>query len=136
MITDQQEAAIAAARAKSAQDKNVPLLISVKDAWLIPNTELTRKAEDFVEYHGDPKATLEERKQYIATLGRAGKRRVIVTPDKPFEIAKASREELVTFAFNEYGATLNPEAHLASLRAEVRKLAVAHGAAAPEEALG
>ena len=61
MITDAQEAALAARRAQTAQDKKFPHLIHIEDGRLMPNVARLRGHEKYRVFTGSPKATPEER---------------------------------------------------------------------------
>jgi hypothetical protein len=124
-IDEKLEQAVAESRGRSRQNKLVPWLIR-DDGMIVPNVPLVAKKPNFRPYHGRIDASLEDRKRYLQNLG--SKRRVIVdeTPAEeapPFVVSKANRDELVAFAQEQFGATLNPEDHLNKLRAQVAKLA-------------
>lgn len=152
-ITEAQEIGqVEAQRRAHAQNKRYPLLINVDDGRLVPNvpqlggrTEI--RAQDgrllrtailahprYRVYMGDPKAPLEERMRLLATSG-FGVHNPVIDPDAPrnavvaesFDISKASKQELVAFAEKQYGTTLDPNKHHATLRAEVRQLAANAG---------
>lgn len=116
-----QERMQADARGKHRQDKKAPLLIR-DDGMLYPNLPLVRKNPRFRVYHGNPKASLADRMRYLQGLG--AKREVVFTeePAEPFDIGKASLEELMTFATEQYGAVLDPNKPLAQLRKDLFRL--------------
>jgi hypothetical protein len=124
MIDDKFEARVAEHRGKNRQNKSVPFLIR-DDGVLMPNVPLIAKKQRFRPYHGDIKATLEERMKYLA--GQPQRRRVINTAppadDEPFDIAKASKDDLIKFAEDEYGELIDPALHLNKIRSIVAKLA-------------
>jgi hypothetical protein len=99
---------------------------------------------DYRPYMGDPRATLEERRRIVETgsyLSRPavvdshpliGNTQILGAPAdggevEPFDVAKATRQELVDFALRYYGATIDEkgDTHLMSLRAQVKRLAEA-----------
>lgn len=126
-ISEQQEAALSNARASSSrQDKKMPFLINRNDGRLYPNTPLMRKHADYIPYTGSVSATREERMVYLRT-GSTRQRLIInstVEEDEtPFDIGKATAEELVAFALNTYGAALDQADGLKKLRNQVAKLA-------------
>lgn len=134
MITEEQEAAVSEARARARQDKRIPFLIHMDDARLIPNVEKLRKHPKYRIYTGPAGAGEAERKAWLNSMsGNGAMHRAIVTESKPFDISKATVDELVAFASDQYGALVTPDKRmtldkqLAYARAEVRKLAETHG---------
>jgi hypothetical protein len=135
MLNDAQagalESKVADARARQRQDKTHPLLINAQDGRLMPNVPRIRnnKKSHYVVYTGDPKATLESRMRWLKTLSTNGARRVIDTSeDAPFDIGKASKQELVDFAIAEYQITLDVNTDHRKLRGQVKTLAEQHEA--------
>jgi hypothetical protein len=119
-----QDRAVEATGRKYAQDKAVPFVINTKDGRLVPNNVLTRELPDYVLYHGDIKATHEQRMAYLANGHRS--RRVVNTAakeDEVFDVGTADGMALVAFAMDEYGAVLDPTKPIKNLRAEVLRLA-------------
>jgi len=145
------------AMVQAKQDKKVPFLIHVHDARLVPNVpqlggdgKLIPPNPLYRPYHGNPKASLDERLAYLSTVGTSGAatrtvvKTVVLAPEeadalpedeKPFDIGKASREELLAFALDTYGTALPPDTHLATLRKQVNALARS-AARGEEEGLG
>jgi len=142
MITDQQEASLAAAaNALSRQDAKTPFLINIHDGRLFPNIAKLRKGNtakfglNYRPYHGPPKATIEQRMQYLrsetGTPGASAAAPLVidsetdtyVPPPPPFDIGKASRDELITFAASQYGQVIEPNANIMSARKRVREWA-------------
>lgn len=115
------EERIAERRSRLRQDKKVPLLIR-DDGMLYPNTKLVAKKQNFRPYHGNPKASLQDRLRYLKGLG--AQRAVVYTeePEEPFDIGKADADALVQFAMEQWGAVLDPAKPLKVLRSEVFKL--------------
>ena len=141
MITEQQEVRLAAAtNALSKQDAKTPFLINIHDGRLFPNIAKLRKGntakfgQNYRPYHGPAKATQEQRMQYlrseVGTPARAVGPVVIdseeaefVPPPPPFDISKASKEELITFAATQYGKVIGPDVHFMTARKMVREFA-------------
>lgn len=123
------ERQISAVRGRARQDKRNPLLISMKDHLLWPNVPNLRKNKDMILYTGNPKASADERRRYVESMktGRAGVRAVIDSSE-PFDVAKASKQELLDFALTEYGKTLNPSAPDVTLRKQISIMAKEAGA--------
>lgn len=119
---------IAARAARNKQDKKHPFVINIHDGRLLPNVPNLRAHSNYRVYTGDPKASAQERLRFLSVAGH--RPRVVDSevsgeqpPPPPFDIAKAGRDELVEFAASQYGAALDPGAHLNALRAQVRALA-------------
>jgi hypothetical protein len=121
------ERKVASARVRR-QDKQNPLLISMTDFLLFPNVPNLRKNQDMILFRGNKDASLEERKRYVESMktGRAGMRAVV--DSGPFDVAKASSQDLVDFAMIEYGEELNIKTPRASLVKQVVALAKKHEA--------
>lgn len=123
--TEKLEEAAAARRNRNRQNKEVPFLIR-DDGVLMPNVPLIARKRNFRPYRGDPAASLEERMRYLQ--GLSAQRRVINSAEQadeeaPFDIAKASKDELITFAEENYAVTLDEGMHLNKMRAEVARMA-------------
>lgn len=119
------EERVAAHRGRTRQNRAAPWLIR-DDGAIFPNVPNIAKKNNFRVYHGDIKAPLEERLRYLQ--GLPGKRRVIVSGEPtdeapPFDLAKCTKDELIAFAEQEYGYTLDPEKNLHTLRSEFAKVA-------------
>ena len=129
MTTEAHEADVAEARGRTLQDRRNPFLIHVDDGRLVPNTVNLRKHPKYRVFTGSPKASPAERRLWLATMSGEGRRVVqdSTLTEAPFDIGKATREELAAFALSEYSQVLNLDMHLATMRAEVRRLAEAHG---------
>lgn len=123
VIDENLEQRVADHRGKTRQNKEVPWLIRDPDGSLWPNTPLLAKKQNMRPYRGRVDATLEERLRYLQGFG--SRRRVIVSEveEAPFDLAKCTKEELIAFAEEEYGYTLDPEGNLHALRAEFAKVA-------------
>jgi hypothetical protein len=123
MINDSQDAALSNAT-RPKQDKNIPFLIHVDDGRLVPNMPLLRLHPKYRPYHGTLTATQAERMTYLKTEYKSTPRAVIDSANtKAFDIATASREELMAFALAEYGTSLAPTLNAMSMRVQIRKLA-------------
>ena len=119
---EQTEERAAAFRAKRRQNRDVPWLIR-NDGMIFPNVPLIAKKPNFRPYRGDPGAPLQERLAYLE--GLPGKRRVIVqeAEPEPFNITKATKDDLIQFAMDEYSEPIDPAEHINKVRATVCKLA-------------
>lgn len=116
------EQRIAERRAKQRHLSNPPFLIHIEDGRLYPHTKLSAANPRYRPYHGDPKASLDDRMRYLQGLG--GKRQVVFSEvDEPFDIGKADVDELVMFAMDQYGVALDPAKPLNELRKKVADLA-------------
>lgn len=124
-ITPELEQRIADHRSKNRQSKTCPWLIR-EDGAIYPNVPLIAKKQNFRPYHGDPAASLEERMRYLQGLSHQRRRVIMSAPvieEEPFDIAKASKEELIEFAMEEFSEPIDPGEHLNKVRAIVAKLA-------------
>ncbi len=130
-ISSTQEANLAAARARTRQDKKIPFLINTEDARLVPNTPLTAKLAQYRPFHGDFRASEAERKAYLMSGGLGTTKRGVKIPTQEeleaevFDIAKASKDELIAFAFDQYQEVLDPSTDVRTLRKKVAELAAA-----------
>ncbi len=119
MITAQQDQVMSEIRGKNRQDKRVPLLINRDNLRLMPNTPLIRKRPQYMPYDGaatDDEAT---RRSYVEGTGTRRPRVVNSAAEADvFDIGKATKDELVAFAFAEYGKMLNAEKDVRTLRKE------------------
>lgn len=113
----------AAARKRTRQNKQDPLLICLEDGALFPNVPNIQKKPNFIVYQGDPNASLDERMAYVRSMkGGRGGRRGVTNSLAPFDIGKATKEELFDFALTEYDTELK-DAPLMVLRKQVQALA-------------
>lgn len=108
------------------QDKEIPLCININDGRLVPNVKAIRENVNYRPYMGPLNATVPQRMALISqSVG--GRTRVIATAPildmNTFDVSKATREELVTFAQDEYAVELEPDTHLTTLRRQVKDLA-------------
>lgn len=126
MITAEQEQRLtdSHARSRKKQDKEHPHLVNVKDGRLMPNTPKLREMADYRVYDGPIDGTREQRLVWVrAALKRNPVKIVNTQEQETFDIGKASKDDLVTFAFEQWGATLDSAKPLKMLRDEVAKLA-------------
>ena len=123
-INEAFEARVAAHRSATRQDTKVPFLIR-DDGVLFPNVPLIAKKPNFRPYRGDIKAPLDERMKFLR--GVSGRRvintEVVADEEAPFDIAKASKDDLIKFAVDEFGENIDPADHLNKIRSVVAKLA-------------
>lgn len=130
-ITADQEQRISDIRSRQRQrqmeqETGTSLLINIKTGRLFPNVPLVFKKPDWRPYHGDPNWPLEKRMEWVRGTQKA--RRVIMSePQEPFDLARADKEQIIAFALEEFGVTLNPAKPLAKLREEVANMARAQG---------
>lgn len=122
------EERLAEARVSNRQNKAVPFLIR-DDGMLYPNVPLVAKNPRYRPYHGDPKATLKQRLDWLAGVQAPQRRKVVLEPE-PFNLSHATAEEIVAFALEEFGAALDPETPLKLLREQCFNLANLPDAAA------
>ena len=119
-LTAADEQRMADRRSRLRQKKN-PALVIRDDGVLYPNTAQMEKHPRYRPYHGDPKASLDDRMRYLAGLQK--KRAVVFEEtEEPFDVNTASVDELVQFALDQYGAVLNPMKPRKDLQREVFRL--------------
>jgi len=115
------EEQITEARSRTRQDKRTPFLINQDDGRLYPNTALVAKNPKYRPYHGDVRASEAERMAYLAGRETSTRRKVVLDPE-PFNLSRATADEIVSFAMEEYGAALDADQDINDLRAECFKL--------------
>lgn len=139
-----------AVRKKYAQDKQVPFLIHITDGRLVPNTLATRgdphaagglattRDANYVPYHGDPKASTNERLKWLRTANVGPRSRVMnsASDDEvaPVDIGKLTKDQLVSYALAEFGLRLKADADIRTMRKAI--MAAAGAPVAADEALG
>jgi hypothetical protein len=141
MAVSAKEAGYLAAQAKrSNQNRKTPFLINAVDGRLVPNiltrdektgeqfSRIMRHNSNYRPFHGDPKASREERLAYVdsnlgAVRSAAGSALGDLAGEPAFDIGRASKDELVTFAADEYGAVLSAATDIRTLRKQVADLA-------------
>jgi len=104
------------------QDKDIPFLINLDDARLVPNNVNTRDLPDYRPYHGDVNWDLEKRKAWVTQMLRTGGRvRVVDTSpeDTVFDLAKATKEQIAEFAKREYALELALDTDIRTMRRKV-----------------
>lgn len=121
-ITERHEQMVAKQRTARRQDKQHPLLIR-DDGVLYPNVPLVAAKPNFRVYTGDPKASLKDRLQYIKMGGLRRVPQLVNTEPPPFDVGKATKEEILTFAVEEFGVGLDDTKPLARLREDLVALA-------------
>lgn len=126
MITEKMEQQLADTRASLRQDKDIPMCINIDDGRLVPNNKATRELVNYKPYAGPLNATKEQRMAFIKQS--VGRRVNVVASSalieiETFDVSKATRDELVSFAFDNYGTVLDPEVHLSTLRKQVKDIA-------------
>ena len=115
------EARLAEARVSNRQSKSIPFLIR-DDGMLYPNVPLVAKNPRYRPYHGDPKANLQQRLDWLAGVQAPQRRRVVMEPE-PFNLSEATADEIVSFALEEFGAALDPDTPIKKLREQCFNLA-------------
>lgn len=94
------------------------------DGMLFPATPGVLRLPQYRPYHGNPKATLEQRLEYLRGqfAGAADSRRMAMEQGA-FDIGTADKLGLAEFASMEYGVDLDLRKDIGILRAEVAALA-------------
>lgn len=112
-----------------AQDKKIPMLINIHDGRLIANSVAIRgdgtdshpANTDYRLYTGSLSATLEERMAFISSsIGGSRSRVVDTSVEAPtFDLGTATKEEIIAFAFTEFGMVLSENTDIRTLRKNV-----------------
>jgi hypothetical protein len=128
MISETQESNLsqaAAGSAKRRQDKTHPMVIHMTSGRLMPNTPRLRVHKDYRVYTGALDADLPTRMRWLAGMSKMPTT-VNVTNSKEaednFDLGAATKDDIVTFAFEQYGAVLDPAQDIRVLRKAVMKL--------------
>jgi hypothetical protein len=129
MITAAQEERLSEANSrtgKKKQDRDNPMVINIEDGRLMPNTPRLRAHKQYRVYSGPLDASVPQRMKWLEGALKQLPRRVVNSaPEEVFDIGTATADDLVVFAMENYGATLDPAHPLKKLRTEVAKLAAA-----------
>ena len=138
MISPQQETNLAAAtqRAKKKQDKTNPMvIINLSNGRVMPNTPRLRAHKDYRVYSGDIKAALPERMRWLEGQSKFTAPKVVNSKEAEdmFDVGTATIDELVIFAVEQWGATLDPAKPAKVLRKEVMALAEKHASDNPAQ---
>ena len=127
MISEQQEANLAAAnaRSKKKQDKANPMVININNGRLMPNTPRLRAHKDYRVYSGKLDASVPERMKWLAGALKQLPTKVVNSKEAEdtFDVGTASVDDLVIFAMEQWAVTLDPSKPIKKLRAEVVALA-------------
>lgn len=127
MINEQQEASLQRAndgRSTKRQDKTNPFVINIHNARLMPNTKRLREHKDYRVYGGKHDDSLEVRQRWLKGAGRMIQQVVDSTANAaPFDVGTATAEDLVMFAYENYGKVLDAKLPPKKLREAVKELA-------------
>jgi len=110
---------------KRRQDKTNPFVIHIENGRLMPNTPRLRTHAMYRVYGGALDAPLPERMAWLKGMQRMPRKVVNTAPQDVFDIGTATADDLVMFALEEYGATLDLALSLKKLRTKVAELAAA-----------
>lgn len=89
------------------------------DGMLYPATDNVLRQQNFRPYHGDPHAPLEERLAYLnGRFAPSATKGQVDAELGAFNIATATKEELIEFIENEYGTRLDGRKPIDKLRNE------------------
>ncbi len=136
MINSQSAAALEDAAGRSAkrrQDKTNPMVIHIENGRLMPNTPGLRKHPMYRVYGGALDAPLPERMNWLKGMMRMPRQVVNTAPAEVFDIGTATADDLVTFAFEEYGSVLDAKLPINKLRRTVAAMAEAANASTENE---
>lgn len=100
------------------------LLIRETDGMLCPFTKGAAMRPNMRPYHGDPKASKEDRMKWInGAYGTPAPTKIEMQEMGTFDLASADKGELLEFALNEYGVDLDSRKSEAKLREDIAELA-------------
>jgi hypothetical protein len=125
MINEAQDQRLAnnvARSAKYKQDKTNPMVININDGRLMPNNKVLREHPDYRVYTGDIKADQPARMRWLKGFANTPKVVNSAAAADAFDVGKATKEDLVGFALDTFGAALDGDKHIATLRKEVMAL--------------
>ncbi len=105
-------------------NKPAPLLIR-DDGMLYPNTPRTRAQAGFWPYHGNPRASLKERMEYLEGRYVGVGNAAAAAETGVFDVEMATKAELLEHALTEFGKKLDARKSEAALRQEIKGLATA-----------
>lgn len=132
MITEAQEARLADANARSKrkQDRTNPMVINIDDGRLMPNTPRLRAHPKYRVYGGDIKAPVPERMRWLAGALKQMPTKIVNSQaeNDAFDVGKATADELVVFANEQFGMILDPAEPLPVLRKRIMARAEAGSA--------
>lgn len=114
------EANLSEARARGRQSRSPALLVNA-EGRLYPNVPLVAKKPEWRPYHGDAKASVQERIDYFHGVANTRRRAVVMEPE-PFNLSKASADEIVAFAMEEFGTPLDGSLPINELRQQCYRL--------------
>lgn len=115
----QENSLVAKRRAESRQDTKHPFLINIQDGRLYPHNMRTKLNPNYRVYTGDIKANLAERLRYLESAGHKVRP---IAEFEPFDIGKATLEDIIAFAQDEYGEDLSKETDVRVARKKLMTL--------------
>ena len=110
------------------QDRTNPFLINVETGMLLPNTPLLRRHPKMRLYTADTDLPLDERMRWLSgATKRAAAPKVInsVEEESTFDMGRATKDEIIAFAYENFAVTLPSALSVKQLRAELARLAAA-----------
>jgi len=127
MISEAQESNLSQAAAgskKRRQDKTNPMVINVINGRLMPNTPKLRLHKDYRVYTGSLDASLPDRMRWLEGISKMAPVKVVNSrgAEDSFDLGAATKEDIITFAFEQYGSVLDGSKDIRVLRKEVMKL--------------
>lgn len=120
-----------AVASKLKQDPKIPLLIHMVDGRLIPNNAMTAKNTNYRPYTGpvqkgeDDEKALAARLRWLKTSAPYHRAVIDTTEEEPFDLGKATEDEIIAFAFNNFGLVLKKGTPISDMRKKVMMVAQA-----------
>lgn len=135
MITDQQEKNLSNAQQRSAkkkQDKAYPHVVNINDGRLMPSVPALRNHKDYRLYTGPADASTAERLKWVEGTLKKGMPKVInsMAEADEFDVGKASKDDLIVFAMEQFGHALDPSVDIRTMRKKIVEMAEKAAAAA------
>ncbi len=123
MLTDQQDQNLTNAQKRSLkrrQDKDHPMVVNINDGRRMPNVPMLREHRDYRVYMGPPNASDADALKWVRGDLKRGTPQVTYTsPTDAFDVGKATKDDLIVFAMEEFALALEPTMHIATMRSKV-----------------
>ena len=126
MLTDQQEKTLSNAQQRSAkrrQDKQFPHVVNVNDGRLMPNVLALRNHKDYRVYQGPKDASTDDRLRWLQGVSKTPKVTNSQAEADDFDVGKATKDDLIVFAMEQYGAPIDPAMDIRTMRKKIVEMA-------------
>ena len=136
MLTEQQEITLSNAQqraAKKRQDKQFPNVININDGRLMPSVPALRNHKDYRLYQGPKDADLTDRMRWLQGISKVPKVVNSQAEADEFDVGKATKDDLIVFAMEQFGAAIDPLTDIRTMRKKIVDMAE-KAAAVPQTA--